>query len=104
MARWDVYRNTSRRGELDTPYLLDVQADLLVDLHTRLVVPLRRASGIPRPIGRLQPRLRIAEVDLIMDTPMMVGAPVSALGPRQTNVADQAPLLLGASDFLLTGI
>lgn len=104
MARWDVYVNASRRGAADTPYLLDVQADLLSELHTRVVVPLRRADAVPRPIGRLQPRIRMADVDLVMDTPMLVGAPLTALGERVANLSGDAPTLLAALDFLLTGV
>lgn len=45
MARYDVYRNQSARGADDTPFLLDVQADMLAQLRTRVVVPLRLAAG-----------------------------------------------------------
>lgn len=103
MARWDVYVNAARRGSSDTPYLLDVQADLLGDLRTRVVVPLRRSDAVPRPISRLQPRLRIADEEVVMDTPMIVGAPVTALGSRVQSLESQAAVLLGAIDFLLTG-
>ena len=42
MARFDVYRNPEGSG-----YLLDVQADLLSDLNTRVVVPLIPAELAP---------------------------------------------------------
>jgi hypothetical protein len=38
-----------------------------------------------------------------MDTPMIVGAPVTALGSRVQSLESQAAVLLGAIDFLLTG-
>ncbi|MGH7078869.1 MAG: CcdB family protein, partial [Acetobacteraceae bacterium] len=37
------------------PYLLDVQADLLAELDTRVVVPLIRAEAFGRRISRLHP-------------------------------------------------
>ncbi|MDH5211807.1 MAG: CcdB family protein, partial [Betaproteobacteria bacterium] len=40
MARFDVYRNPNRKSRDRVPLLLDVQASLLEDLATRLVVPL----------------------------------------------------------------
>lgn len=104
MARYDVYRNASARGALDTPFLLDVQADLLAPLRTRVVVPLRLASGVPRPARTLQPSFRVAEVEVVMDTPAIVGAPVSALGARVGNLGEQANTIRAAVDFLLTGV
>ncbi len=104
MARYDVFHNASARASSDTPFLLDVQADLLSHLRTRVVVPLRLASGIPRPARILQPRLHIAGVDVIMDTPGIVGAPVAALGERVSNVAADRGEIMSAIDFLLTGV
>ncbi|MSQ03061.1 MAG: plasmid maintenance protein CcdB [Myxococcales bacterium] len=104
MARYDVYRNASARGTHDTPFLLDVQADLLAQLRSRVVVPLRLAAGIPRPARILQPRFRVAEVDVVMDTPAIVGAPVTALGERVGNLAAEGTTILAAVDFLLTGV
>lgn len=104
MARYDVFKNAAARAGSDTPFLLDVQADLLSHLRTRVVVPLRLASGIPRPARVLQPRLAVAGVDVIMDTPGLVGAPVTALGARVANLAEHGDSILGAIDFLLTGV
>jgi len=46
MPRFDVYRNNGEHAEV-TPYLLDVQSDLLQGLETRIVVPLRRRDRFP---------------------------------------------------------
>lgn len=40
MARFDVYANPGEHART-TPYLLDVQSDLLDGLESRVVVPLR---------------------------------------------------------------
>ena len=40
MARFDVYPNPGQQAKT-TPYLLDVQSDLLDDLDTRVLIPLR---------------------------------------------------------------
>ena len=103
MARWDVYRNNARRGSTDTPYLLDVQANLLSHLQSRVVVPLRAAASVKRPIDRLQPRLSVRGEELVMDTPAIVGAPVESLGAHVDNLNIHASELLGALDLLLTG-
>lgn len=44
MARFDIYENPACPG-----YLLDVQADLLDGLNTRMVVPLLPMEAAPRP-------------------------------------------------------
>jgi toxin CcdB len=47
MGRFDVYRNARPGSRF--PLLLDVQADLLADLATRIVIPLMsdRETGAP---------------------------------------------------------
>ena len=50
MARFDVYAN---RGGLG--FLLDVQADLIARLNTRMVVPLLPLDAAPTPATRLNP-------------------------------------------------
>jgi toxin CcdB len=104
MARWDVYRNTTSRAAADIPYLLDVQADLLSHLDTRVVVPLYVAAAVPRPISHLQPVLQVEERAVVMDTPTLVGVPRRVLGERVANLAPQGPTLLAALDFLFTGV
>lgn len=104
MARYDVFRNAAPRGGRDTPFLLDVQADLLSQLRTRVVVPLRLASGIPRPARTLQPCFSVGGVDVVMDTPAIVGAPIGALGERVGSLAPEGPAILAALDLLLSGV
>ena len=104
MARYDVVRNKGGRGLTDTPYLLDVQADILGQLHTRMVVPLRRSEGIRHPIRRLQPTFRVEGVQVMMDTPALVGAPIADLGESVGSLAADSPAVLAALDFLFKGI
>ena len=46
MARFDVYRNSGPFAST-TPYLLDIQSQLLDGLDTRVVIPLRRLDKFP---------------------------------------------------------
>jgi len=46
MARFDVYANPGIHATT-TPYLLDVQSDLLDGLDTRMVIPLRSLKTFP---------------------------------------------------------
>lgn len=54
MARYDLHR---RRGTRD--YLLDVQADLLCALPTRMVVPVLPAAEGPPALNELNPQVEI---------------------------------------------
>jgi toxin CcdB len=50
MARFDVYANPGRHMAT-TPYLLDVQSDLLDGLGSRTVIPLRSLKHFPRVLS-----------------------------------------------------
>ncbi len=54
MARFDVYPYQGGQG-----LLLDVQADLLEHLNTRVVVPLLPMDLTPKPARRLNPVFEI---------------------------------------------
>lgn len=103
MPRYDVYRNPSQKSRAAMPFLLDVQADLLEGLGTRVVVPL----GLPRPVPlaprTLQPRLRVEGVELVMLTPLVAAVARSSLGEKVGNVGAEGASILAALDMLLTG-
>lgn len=46
MAQFDVFENPNKATNQAIPYLLDVQADLLDSLSTRVVVPFLAASAM----------------------------------------------------------
>ncbi len=46
MAQYTVYENPSRASRKTFPFLLDIQADLLSDLRTTVVIPLCPAAAI----------------------------------------------------------
>jgi toxin CcdB len=80
MARFDVYATPGRHAD-STPYLLDVQSDLLDGLDSRVVIPLRRRERFPAvPLAdRLPPTLSIAGAEFILETPKMGAVPRRAL-------------------------
>lgn len=55
MGRFTIYSNPGGVG-----YLLDVQADMLSHLNTRIVVPLLPLSAAPKPATTLNPQFVIA--------------------------------------------
>jgi toxin CcdB len=86
------------------PFLLDVQADLLDDLDTRVVVPLVRAAVFGRRATRLHPRFVIDGQEVVMATHLLAAVKRSALGTSVAALSGQREAMIGALDVLLTGI
>jgi toxin CcdB len=60
-----VYKNPDE-SQSYAPYLLDVQADMLNSLETRIMVPLVRISEFGRRAGRLHPMFTIRGEEVVM--------------------------------------
>lgn len=104
MARFDVYRNPSA-GAADSPYLLDVQAELLDGLETRVVIPLRRRDRLAServPVD-LIPGLEIEGILCLVETPKLAAVPVRVLRSPVCSVADRRDDIVRALDFLFQG-
>jgi len=99
MARYDVHPNPDSPG-----YLLDVQADLLDDLNTRVVVPLMPATQAPAPAKRLNPVFDIGSEPHVMVTQFLSAVPCAILSPAVTNLAQHDTSITSALDILLTGV
>lgn len=103
MSQFDIYRNNDPRTRDSIPYLLDVQADILASLATRVVAPLITTAAFGKPLQNLNPKFRIEEVDVVMSTAELAGIAQSLLGEKVDSLADRRGEILGALDFLLTG-
>jgi len=108
MAQFDVHGNNNPRTKKSIPYLLDVQSDLLSDLATTVVIPMCSA-GIPtRGMTRLTPILELSLGDgterFLLLTPQLAGIQRKELGKAVANLAQHRDDIIGAVDFLLTGI
>ena len=101
MARFDVHRNRVRNS--DVPYLLDVQADLLAGLRTRVVVPLVPLNRFGTPMSRLNPVFEIAGGEVVMATTDIAGVDEGVLGETEISLADEHYAIVQALDFLLQG-
>ena len=98
MARHDVFAHPGGDG-----YLLDVQADLLDILATRIVVPLLPISIGPKPAHRLNPVFRIGDIEVVMVTQFLSAVPVSALGERRSSLAEEHDRIVAALDMAFQG-
>ena len=98
MARFEVYANPGAVG-----YLLDVQADVLSELNTRIVVPLLPLSQAPLPAQRLNPVFEIGEAPHVMVTQFMAAVPVALLRNPITSLMAQDNEIMAALDMVLVG-
>lgn len=105
MAQFDVYENRHPKTRGLLPFLLDVQSDLLSDLATTVVIPLCLAiGGKPLAMARLMPRLEIKTEYYLALTPQLAGISRKELGAVVDNVSGYRNEIMGALDFLITGI
>ena len=103
MAQFDVYQNLNEETNQTVPYLLDLQADLLDNLATRVVVPLVAATLIGRAVQHLNPRFKIKGEAVFMSTAELAGVPRSALGEKVASLKEKRNEIIAALDFLFTG-
>ena len=104
MARFDVYLNQGRHATT-TPYLVDVQSDLLDELDSRVVIPLRSLKHFPnvKLPNRLTPILRIRGNDFLLETPKMGAVLQRVLKSPVTTLAEEQNQIIAALDFLFQG-
>ncbi len=99
MARFDVHAMPGQRPG----YLLDVQADLLDRLETRVVVPLFPETEAPPPIAGLNPVFDIQGQRHVMLTQSIATLRRRDLGKAVLSLDDQHQRIMNALDMLLTG-
>jgi toxin CcdB len=104
VAQWDVHRNPSARSRDRIPYLLDLQADLLRSLQTRVVVPLYRPEAFGPPARTLNPVLVVEGCLVIASFAELAGVPLGALGERIDRVEKERTALVAALDCLIGGV
>ena len=104
MARFDVYANPGGHA-VTTPYLLDVQSDLLDGLDSRMVIPLRSLehfATVKLPT-RLTPVLTIKGEDFLLETPNMGAVPKRILKSPVASLVNEQTSITSALDFLFQG-
>lgn len=104
MAQFDVYRNKNPATRELYPLLVDVQADLLADLQTRVVAPLTQSRPLlKRPLATLTPVIKVQGEDYLLVTPELAGVAKSALGARISGIREHRDKIIAALDLLVTG-
>lgn len=104
MPQFAVHRNKNRRTQAQFPFLVDVQADLLSELGSRVVIPLTKATKLARkPIDRLTPVIKVDGDEYLLLTPQLAGIRSAELGPPVATLTEQRQIIVAAIDFLITG-
>ncbi len=80
MARFDIYFNEGK-SKKTTPYLIDVQSNVISGLATRIVIPLRTLAAldslsVPQD---LCPIIPVRGEKYFLDTPQLASIPASEL-------------------------
>jgi len=103
MAQFDVFENPNEETNEAVPYLLDLQADLLDTLSTRVVVPLVAASAMGKAVKHLNPEFTIRNTTVFMSTAELAGIAVPSMGEKVSSLKDQRSEIIAALDFLFSG-
>lgn len=104
MAQFDVYLNMNADTCEAIPYLLDVQADLLDTLATRVVVPLVLADEMGLAAKHLNPQFKIKGVAVVMSSAELAGISIRSLGTKVASLKNKRDEIIAALDLLFAGI
>ena len=90
-ARFSVYENAGDPTK-NTPFLLDVQTDLLCEINTRVVIPLRNRDLYKhtKSTQDLMSSFVIKGKKLVLDTPRMAAVPTKHLKSEVGNLKDKS--------------
>ena len=100
MSRLDVHPMPGRAGH---GYVIDVQADLLEHLKTRIVVPLIPEKDAPPRIKDLNPIFEVAGAPHVMVTQAIATVPTRELRQVTMSLNKHHDDITRALDILLTG-
>lgn len=104
MGQFHVHENKNATTRRLYPLLLDIQSNLLSDLRTTVVVPLTPASTARQALTRLTPILQIDEQKFILMMPQLAAINRHELGPIVADLSAERSQLIGALDFLVSGV
>ncbi len=101
--QFDAHRNAGASSEY-APYLLDIQADLLADLDTRVVVPLVTMGAFGRRAGGLHPVFSIEGEQVVLATHLAAAVRRNELGLPVISFRTKRDEIIRAVDTLLAGV
>jgi toxin CcdB len=104
MPQFAVYLNKNLRSGSVFPMLVDVQAELLEELETRVVIPLAKGTAFTGfPLGLLMPTVELEGEWYVLVTPQLAGVSRWDLGAHTGSLAAHSRVISTAIDILLRG-
>jgi toxin CcdB len=105
MPQFAVHRNQHAQTKARFPLLLDIQANFLEELATRVVIPLApQAAWKNQKMDKLTPVVQVDGKHYIVVTPQLSAIARKELGPAVADLSGDRFAFIGALDFLITGI
>lgn len=105
MGQFDLYVNTDKQTNKTYPYFVDIQNSLLDTLNSRVVIPLTPTTKSDKHYpDNLCPVIEIKGRKFSLLTHQLTSVPVSFLKKREGSVESNRDDIVGAVDFLVTGI
>lgn len=98
MARFDVYPNPDGNG-----LLVDVQAELMSHLESRVVIPLIPLQIAPEPSRILNPIFKIGDDTYLLLTQQLAAVPAQLVKRSVASLADRRDDIAAAIDLLMQG-
>lgn len=97
-----VYRN--RAGSALYPLLLDVQADIIETIDSRVVIPLTPVDEYGgKIVTRLNPVLQVEGIDYLLMTNELAGVSISTLGEEICSLDARRDTIKASLDFVFDG-
>ncbi len=105
MSQYTLYENENKNTKKTYPYFVDVQSDILVELNTRIVIPLTPLNTLNNTTAKkLCPTIEISGHSFVLLTHQLTSIPTSVLVKETASLENYRDEILGAIDLLLTGI
>ena len=105
MPQFSLYKNQDKASSRAYPYFVNVQADLLNSLDSRMVIPLTPIDLLEtKAPSHLCPIIHIEEGDFVILTQQMTSVPMKVLEEEVNDLSAFRNEIIGALDFLITGI
>ena len=105
MEQFDVYANTDKETNETYPYFIDIQNSLLDALNSRVVIPLTPAGKKDKKYPtNLCPTIKIKNKNYALLTHQLTSVSTSFLKKNECSAISNRDEIVGAIDFLVTGI
>jgi toxin CcdB len=102
--QFNVYANPDKETKKAYPYFVDVQSNLVEELNSRVVIPLVQAKLVDEYPKHLCPIVDFQDREYALLTHQMASVSTTILKEPAGSLLEKRDTIIGAIDFLITGI